>query len=621
MKFVETEIGIRLNNHANGVQGRYCALMGLSEVELKSVRPFFDIYSQEGNRLQADFRNEAQLEKVLMDVSYRAFPRAVELRPFRDAELIMMIQRLVRDEVEAIKFEYSGAGDNFTFANAQDSERGSDIVRVAHDRYSYFLNVLKEISELIEQYGHRLQEWCGLKDIAGVATNVQLLDEVLRHLVMEPDLSDTIHRSGKDATDLGLTVHLDAAFMEATGLKLSEVKSHCHLPGNAASEFLQSSGFQRYAQEALVVAQLIEYAEKVRTVDAPHYGIHPSVLPPDEKGLRFHFTKFHHPFLLRNGQGGSSGVSFPPSTYTETDGGEALVQHLLDKAVFAEVAQTADDFSQRKVTKLRWAEGITKSEVEDALDQLPTTQGADCALRLELLEHYRQGASEHFGDFSLGEEDPEAGERVTVVVLPSPNMAGKSTALKTLGLLLHAGLMGRTIPAEGGEMTVPDQIFHNFNVEDNVAEQRSTFKAQLENIRDFLDNATIHSLGLFDELFNGTSSDYQLALAWAFLEKCTDQALRVMISTHNRDLEFFSDPDGYEHIRGSHGRPTDAIKPRGARGAKTLSIGPDRQFKAGSERDSEALAIARDVLSPAHDELLHRAEAILAHVRSPSSVR
>src|SRR5690606_16829408 len=167
---------------------------------------------------------------------------------------------------------------------------------------------------------------------------------------------------------------------------------------------------------------------------------------------------------------------------------------------------------------------------------------------------------------------------------------------KALGLLLHAALMGRTIAAESAEMTVPDQIFHNFNVEDDLTHQRSTFKAQLENIKDFLDNATIHSLGLFDELFNGTSSDYQLALAWSFLAKCSNQSLRVMISSHTRDLEYYSAPNGYERIRASHGRPADAILPTGARSAKTVSIGHDHQFKYGSERDSEALVIAREVL-------------------------
>ena len=176
--------------------------------------------------------------------------------------------------------------------------------------------------------------------------------------------------------------------------------------------------------------------------------------------------------------------------------------------------------------------------------------------------------------------------------------------------------MGRTVAAESAELTVPDQVFHNFNVEDDLSHQRSTFKAQLENIKDFLDNATIHSLGLFDELFNGTSADYQLALAWAFLEKCSNQRLRVMISTHNRDLEYYSDPAGYEHITGSHGRPIDAINPKGGRNAKTVSIGHDHKFKYGSERDSEALIIAEEVLSPAYDDILQRAEEILDHIRS-----
>jgi DNA mismatch repair ATPase MutS len=124
---------------------------------------------------------------------------------------------------------------------------------------------------------------------------------------------------------------------------------------------------------------------------------------------------------------------------------------------------------------------------------------------------------------------------------------------------------------------------------------------------------------LFDELFNGTSADYQLALAWAFLEECSKHELRVIVSTHNRDLEFFSDPEGYDHVQGSFSRPAEEVKHKGARGAKTVSIGENRKLKPGSERDSKAFVIAREVLSPDYVHVVDRAEAILAHLRSARS--
>jgi len=373
---------------------------------------------------------------------------------------------------------------------------------------------------------------------------------------------------------------------------------------------------QKYAQEALVVAQLIEYAESVRNIDAAFYGTFPKVLPPDGKGLRFSFHKFHHAYLLREGQGGVPGVDISVAMYKELGGTESLIKHLQEQGLVAELVKRDNDFRRGRTNNLRWSEAKSLVELEDALDAFVDTENKESALRVQLIEHFLNSVSENFGDFSLGEIDPDSGEAVTVVVLPSPNMAGKSTSLKALGLILQGALMGRTVAAESAELTVPDQIYHNFNVEDDLTHQRSTFKAQLENIKDFLDNATINSLGLFDELFNGTSSDYQLALAWAFLEKCSERSLRVMISTHNRDLEYYSDPLGYEHIKGSHGRPNEAINPKGGRNAKTVSIGHDHKFKYGSERDSEALVIASEVLSPAHDDILKRADDILAHIRS-----
>ena len=386
---------------------------------------------------------------------------------------------------------------------------------------------------------------------------------------MEPDGSDTIKTSGLTLDDLGMVVRLDPQVAKTIGIEITEIKSHCHLPGNAAAEYIQSCGLQKYAQEALVVAQLVEYAESVRNIDAPYYGSFPKVLSADGKGLRFSFHKFHHAYLLREGQGGIPGIDISAAMYKELGGTDALMKHLQDHQLITELPHRENDFRRGRSNKLRWAESKSLQELEAALDDYSETKDKGSVLREHLIAHFSNSVSENFGDFSLGEVDPDSGEEVTVVVLPSPNMAGKSTSLKALGLILQGALMGRTVAAETAELTVPDQIYHNFNVEDDLTHQRSTFKAQLENIKDFLDNATINSLGLFDELFNGTS----------------------------------------------HGRPIDAINPKGGRNAKTVSIGHDHKFKYGSERDSEALIIASEVLSPAHDEILQRAEEILAHIR------
>ena len=616
MKFIETEINARLKNHANGTLGRYCTLVGISEEAVQSTRAFFDIYNLEGNRLSGSSNGDHVLQNIFKGETSKIFTKAIEFRPFQDAELISMIQRLVALDIANADFKYTSRGDHFAFSKPSDSEKAADNIRIAHDKYVYFLKMLETIKQIIESHGECFKQWSGLNDVEKVSNNIKVLDTVIQNLAMEPDGSDTIKTSGLTLDDLGMQLTLEPKVAKAAGINSTEIKTHCHLPGNAAAEFVQSCGLQKYAQEALVVAQLIEYAESIRNVDTGFYGTFPNVLPPDGTGLRFSFHNFHHAYLLREGQGGVPGVDISVAMYKELGGTEALIKHLQEQGLVADIVKRENDFRRGRTNNLRWTEAKSLLELEHTLDTFADTKAKDSALRQQLIEHFLNSVSENFGDFSLGEIDKESGEPVTVVVLPSPNMAGKSTSLKALGLILQGALMGRTVAAKSAELTVPDQIYHNFNVEDDVTHQRSTFKAQLENIKDFLDKASIDSLGLFDELFNGTSSDYQLALAWAFLEKCSENSLRVMISTHNRDLEYYSDPKGYEHIKGSHGRPNDAINPKGGRNAKTVSIGHDHKFKYGSERDSEALVIASEVLSPSHDDILKRADDILTHIRS-----
>ncbi len=616
MKFVDTEISTRLENQPNGILGRYCTLVGIDQEALGSTRVFFDIYNIEGNRLSGSSNGDHILQNIFKGETGKIFTKAIEYRPFQDAELITMIQGLVSADISVAEFKYTSRGDHFAFSKPSDSEKAADNIRIAHDKYAYFLKLLTVIKSAIEKHGERFKQWSGLKDIDKVASNIKVLDKIVQNLAMEPDGSDTIKTSGLTLDDLGMLVTLEPEVAKETGITDTEIKTHCHLPGNAAAEYIQSCGLHKFAQEALMVAQLIEYAESVRNIDATFYGSFPKVSAPDGTGLNFSFHKFHHAYLLREGQGGIPGVDISVSMYKDLGGTEALINHLKEHELVSKLVKRENDFRRGRTNNLRWSEAKSLQELEKALDAFADTQAKDSVLRERLIEHFLNSVSENFGDFSLGEIDPASGQAVTVVVLPSPNMAGKSTSLKALGLILQGALMGRTIAAESAELTVPDQIYHNFNVEDDLTHQRSTFKAQLENIKDFLANATINSLGLFDELFNGTSSDYQLALAWAFLEKCSERSLRVMISTHNRDLEYYSDPQGYEHIKGSHGRPNETINPKGGRNAKTVSIGHDHKFKYGSERDSEALVIASEVLSPNHDDILERADEILVHIRS-----
>ena len=445
MKFVDTEISARLQKQPEGILGRYCTMVGINAEDLHKTRAFFDIYNREGNRLTGSSNGDHVLQNIFKGETGKIFTKAIEYRPFSDAELITMVQGLIAEDIKDLEFRYTSRGDHFTFSKPSDSEKAADNIRIGHDKYAYFLKMLKAVENFIEKYGEHLKKWQGLQDVEKVANNILILDEVVQNLDMEADGSDTIKTSGLTLDDLGLLVKLDPAIAKKAGIKTTEIKTHCHLPGNAAAEFIQQVGLQKYAQEAMVVAQLIEYAEAVRNIDKAYYGSFPKVMEPDDNGLRFNFHNFHHAYLLREGQGGTPGIDISAAMYKELGGTEALMEHLQEQGVVAEIVIRENDFRRGRSNKLRWAESKTREQLESALDSFAGTEAKDSPLRVKLIEHFLSSVSENFGDFSLGEIDPDSGKPVTVVVLPSPNMAGKSTSLKALGLILQGALMGRTV--------------------------------------------------------------------------------------------------------------------------------------------------------------------------------
>ena len=167
--------------------GRYLAIQEMEEEQLGQDQPFFEIYYQEGILLSEELVTKKSLDVILKDVSYRAFPKAVEYRPFKDAELIKMLQGLLVKGVESVKFEYSGCGDNFTYADPAASEQGSDVVRVAHDRYAYFLKALRSLNNNFEQYGEILKTWSPLHDLENVESNTHSLLRIFDDLLIRPD--------------------------------------------------------------------------------------------------------------------------------------------------------------------------------------------------------------------------------------------------------------------------------------------------------------------------------------------------------------------------------------------------------------------------------------------------
>lgn len=129
----------------------------------------------------------------------------------------------------------------------------------------------------------------------------------------------------------------------------------------------------------------------------------------------------------------------------------------------------------------------------------------------------------------------DAAERVLLVT--GPNMAGKSTILRQIGLCVLLAQLGSFVPAERARIGVVDRLFTRVGASDNLARGQSTFMVEMSETSAILHNASDRSLVLLDEIGRGTSTYDGVAIAWAVTEHLHDRiGCRTMFATHYHEL-------------------------------------------------------------------------------------
>jgi DNA mismatch repair protein MutS len=140
------------------------------------------------------------------------------------------------------------------------------------------------------------------------------------------------------------------------------------------------------------------------------------------------------------------------------------------------------------------------------------------------------------GQFIANDADLDNGQR-RLIILTGPNMAGKSTYLRQIALIVILAQIGSFVPASEAHVGIVDRIFTRIGASDDLAKGVSTFLAEMNETANILNNATSRSLVLLDEIGRGTSTFDGLAIAWAVSEHLHDQiGCQTLFATHYHEL-------------------------------------------------------------------------------------
>jgi DNA mismatch repair protein MutS len=196
-----------------------------------------------------------------------------------------------------------------------------------------------------------------------------------------------------------------------------------------------------------------------------------------------------------------------------------------------------------------------------------------------------------------------------LAVITGPNMAGKSTYMRQVALLVLMAQAGSFVPADSAVIGVTDRIFTRVGASDDLATGQSTFMIEMNEVANILNNATSNSLLILDEIGRGTSTFDGLSIAWAVLEHIADKDLlgaRTLFATHYHELT--------------------AIEGK-VEGVKNYTVAVDengsdvvflRKIKEGASDKSYGVYVAK--LAGVPESVLKRADNILSVLSKNSSV-
>jgi len=130
-------------------------------------------------------------------------------------------------------------------------------------------------------------------------------------------------------------------------------------------------------------------------------------------------------------------------------------------------------------------------------------------------------------------------ERRQILLLTGPNMAGKSTYMRQVALIVILAQLGSFVPARAAQIGLVDRVFTRVGAQDMLGKGQSTFMVEMTETANILHNVSARSLVLLDEIGRGTSTYDGISIAWAvveYLHDYDDLRPRTLFATHYHEL-------------------------------------------------------------------------------------
>ena len=201
------------------------------------------------------------------------------------------------------------------------------------------------------------------------------------------------------------------------------------------------------------------------------------------------------------------------------------------------------------------------------------------------------------------------GENDTVCIITGPNMAGKSTYMRQVALIVLMAQMGSFVPARAAKIGLVDRVFTRIGASDDLASGQSTFMVEMAEVASILKYATSRSLLILDEIGRGTSTYDGMAIARAVLEYAANPkrlGAKTLFATHYHELATMEDK--LPNVKNYN----IAVKKRGDQMIFLRKIVP------GATDDSYGIEVAK--LAGIPNQVINRAREILSELEAEGGV-